>query len=74
MSRGARDGIVKVTPADLQAKLTEIDAELSDTTEAVKPKAMAVGIGSLVLVLIVAFLLGRRKGEAKTTIVEVRRL
>ncbi len=74
MSRGARDRAVKVTPADLQAKLTEIDAELSDTTEAVKPKAMAVGVASLVLVLIVAFLLGRRKGEAKTTIVEVRRL
>lgn len=64
----------KVTRADLEAKLSEIDAELADTGEAVKPKAMAVGIGALVLILILAFVLGRRKGEKKTTIVEVRRL
>ncbi len=64
----------KVTRADLEAKLTEIDAELSETGEAIKPKAMAFGIGALVLILIVAFLLGRRKGERASTIVEVRRL
>ena len=60
--------------ADLEAKLTEIDAELTDTGEAMKPKAIAIGVGALVLVLIVAFLLGRRKGERRSTIVEVRRL
>ncbi len=64
----------KVTRADLEAKLTEIDAELTDTGEAVKPKAIAIGVGALVLLLILAFLLGRRKGERRTTIVEVRRL
>lgn len=64
----------KVTRADLEAKLTEIDAELSDTGEAMKPKAMALGIGALVVILILAFLLGRRKGERKSTIVEVRRI
>lgn len=71
----SRDGKKqKVTRADLEAKLSEIDAELADTGEAVKPKAMAVGIGALVVILILAFVLGRRKGEKKTTIVEVRRL
>jgi len=64
----------KVTRADLEAKLTEIDVELSDTGEAIKPKALAFGIGALVLVLILAFVLGRRKGERATTIVEVRRV
>ncbi len=64
----------KITRADLEAKLTEIDAELSDTGEAVKPKAIAIGVGALVLFLIVTFLLGRRKGERRSTIVEVRRL
>ncbi len=64
----------KVTRADLEAKLIEIESELNETGEAVKPKALAVGIGALVVVLILAFLLGRRKGERKTTIVEVRRL
>ncbi len=64
----------KITRADLEAKLTEIDTELSDTGEAIKPTATAVGIGALVLILIVAFLLGRRKGQQRSTIVEVRRL
>lgn len=64
----------KVTRADLEAKLTEIDAELTDTGEAVKPKALAIGVGALVVILILAFLLGRRKGQLRSTVVEVRRL
>jgi len=64
----------KITRADLEAKLTEIDAELSETGEAIKPTAMAIGIGALVVILILAFLLGRRKGQQRSTIVEVRRL
>ncbi len=77
MSRGGKQPEAdkpKVTRADLEAKLTEIDSELSETGEAVKPKAIAIGVGALVLILILAFLLGRRKGERKTTILEVRRL
>lgn len=73
MAADRKDGR-KVTRADLEAKLTEIDAELNDTGEAIKPKAMAFGIGALVVILLLAFLLGRRKGERKTTIVEVRRV
>ena len=70
----AGDSKKKVSRADLEAKLTEIDAELSDTGEAMKPKAVAIGVGALVLFLLVAFFLGRRKGERRSTIVEVRRL
>lgn len=76
--KGGRDGKgvakPKVTRADLEAKLTEIDAELSETGEAVKPTALAIGIGAVVVILILAFLVGRRKGERRSTIVEVRRL
>ncbi len=64
----------KITRADLEAKLTEIDAELSETGEAIMPTAMAIGIGALVVILIFAFLVGRRKGQQRSTIVEVRRL
>ena len=67
-------GAKKITRADLEAKLSEIDAELSDTGEAIKPKAVAFGVGALVLILILAFVLGRRKGKMTSTIVEVRRL
>ena len=73
MAGDRKDG-GKITRADLEAKLHEIDAELTDTGEAIKPKAMAIGIGAIVVNHILAFLLGRRKGERATTIVEVRRL
>ncbi len=74
MAADAKGPGKKITRADLEAKLSEIDAELSDTGEAVKPKAMAVGVGAIVLILILAFVLGRRKGKLATTIVEVRRI
>lgn len=64
----------KVTRADLEAKLSEINTELSDTEELLRPKATAVAIAGFVLLLIIVFLLGRRKGERVSTIVEVRRL
>jgi hypothetical protein len=63
-----------ITRADIQAKLTEIDAEINDTTEAAKPAGIAIAVGAVVVVLIVVFVLGRRKGHRKTTIVEVRRI
>jgi len=73
--KGDKDEVTpKITRADLEAKLTEINAELSETGEAIKPTATAIGIGALVVILILAFLLGRRKGQQRSTIVEVRRL
>ena len=41
----------RITRADLEAKLTEIDTELSDTGEAIKPTATAIGIGAVVVIL-----------------------
>ena len=71
---GATPGSGRVTRADLEAKLAEIDAEINDTTTAAKPSLVAIGAGALVVVLILAFILGRRKGKMASTIVEVRRL
>ena len=63
-----------VTRADIEAKLDQIKGVADDTTEvaagAAKTGLVVAGIG----VVIVAFLLGRRRGHKKSTIVEVRRL
>jgi hypothetical protein len=64
----------KISPDDIRAKLNEIDAEINETTEAAKPAGIAIAVGAAVLLLLAVFLLGRRKGRRKTTIVEVRRL
>ena len=63
-----------VTRADIEAKLAEIRGVTDDTAEvaegAAKTGLVIAGIGVVVL----AFLLGRRRGHKKSTIVEIRRV
>ena len=64
----------RITRADIEAKLQEIKGEVDDTTDTAKPFALAAGVGIVVLVVTAAYLMGRRKGKKRTTIVEVRRV
>ena len=63
-----------ITRADIEAKLAEIRGVTDTTTEvaqeATKPILIVLGIG----LVIGAFLLGRRRGSKRSTIVEVRRV
>jgi hypothetical protein len=63
-----------VTRGDIEAKLREIRGVTDTTTEvaqgAKKPVLAVVGVG----VVLGAFLLGRRRGRKRSTIVEVRRV
>ena len=63
-----------ITRADIEAKLAEIRGVTDTTTEvaqeATKPILVILGIG----LVIGAFLLGRRRGSKRSTIVEVRRV
>jgi hypothetical protein len=60
--------------SDIEAKLREIKGEVDDTATAAKPYALAVGVALAVTVVAAAYLLGRRKGKKKTTVVEIRRV
>jgi hypothetical protein len=64
----------KVAIGDIQAKLSEIRGEVDETTEKAKPVAVYVGVGAAVLLIVLAFVLGRRRGRSSGTWVEVRRL
>jgi MYXO-CTERM domain-containing protein len=63
-----------VTRADIEAKLAEIRGVADDTTEVAEEAAKTGLIIAGVGVVVVAFLLGRRRGRKKSTIVEVRRI
>jgi membrane protein DedA with SNARE-associated domain len=63
-----------VTKADIEAKLNEIKGDVDSTTEAAVPYAVLAGVAGVLLMLILAYLLGRRKGKKKTTVVEIRRV
>ena len=63
-----------VSRGDIEAKLAQIRGVADDTTEAAEGAAktglVVAGVGALVVV----FLLGKRRGRKKSTIVEVRRI
>lgn len=59
---------------DLEAKLRELQGEVNETKESATSMLLTVGAVAAVGVIAVAFLIGRRKGKKRTTVVEVRRL
>lgn len=63
-----------VTRGTIEAKLQEIRGELDTTAETARPYALIAGVAVAVAVVGMAYLLGRRKGKKKTTLVEVRRV
>jgi hypothetical protein len=64
----------QITRADIEAKLRELQGGVSKRAHAAETTALRVGIGVAIVVVVVAFLIGRRKGKSQTTIVEIRRI
>jgi hypothetical protein len=63
-----------VSRSDIESKLREIRGEVDTTATAAKPAVAAVVGVVAVLVIGGAYLLGRRKGKKKSTVVEIRRV
>ncbi|HEY4376341.1 MAG TPA: hypothetical protein VGM93_04250 [Acidimicrobiales bacterium] len=63
----------RITPADLEAKMRELQGDVNDQAEAAKGTAITVGVVVGVVVVLGIFLFGRSRGKKKTTLIEVRR-
>jgi hypothetical protein len=64
----------RVTRDDIEAKLRAIQSDVTDRVES-KRSTVLTGAGiAAVILLILVYLLGRRTGTRKTTIVEIRRV
>lgn len=64
----------RVEIVDIRSKLQEIRGEVDEKAEAAKPVALYAGIGGAIVLVVLAFVLGRRRGQRKSTWVEIRRL
>ncbi len=64
----------RITRGDLEAKLREVSGDVGETVEAAKPQLVGGAVAGLLLALIVAYLLGRRRGRKRSAIVEIRRV
>ena len=64
----------KITRDDLEQKLRSFQGDVKGKVDDQKSNLMAVGAGLGTLLMIIFFLLGKRSGKKKTTVVEIRRV
>jgi hypothetical protein len=64
----------KITRDDIESKLRELQGEVGERADAAKVPALAVAVGVVVLTIAAAYLLGRRKGKRRQTVLEIRRI
>jgi hypothetical protein len=63
-----------ITPAHIESKLREVQRGVQGKIDDRKQSIIAVAGGIALVLLIIAYLLGRRGGKKKTTFVEIRRV
>jgi signal transduction histidine kinase len=63
-----------ITRDDIEAKLREVKGDVDAGVERAKAPVLAIGAVTVVAVVGIAYLLGRRRGRKTTTVVEVRRV
>jgi hypothetical protein len=64
----------RIEIGDIRSKLVEIRGDVDQTVERNKPVATYAAVGGAVLLVVLAFVLGRSRGKRKSTWVEIRRL
>lgn len=69
----SRTNATTITRDDIKSKLGDIQGEAQEQVQGARNQVLAAGLIIGLLVLIGAFLLGRRGGKRSTAIIEVRR-
>ena len=64
----------KITPADLEAKMRELQDEGDEAVDTAKSYALAAAAVVGVVIFVIAFSAGKRRGKKKSTVVEIRRI
>jgi hypothetical protein len=64
----------RITREELEGKFRELQGDVSSTAQQAKSYVLAAGAVAVVAVVTVAFVLGRRRGRKKTTVVEIKRI
>ncbi len=62
-----------ITRDDIKAKLVEIQDDATTTVESAKTTIIAVAAGVGVVVLVGIYVLGRRGGRRRSTVIELKR-
>jgi len=64
----------RITRDQIEGKLREMTGGVTDEVDGAKSQALAIGLAVVVVSVAVVYLIGRRRGRRRSTIVEVRRI
>ncbi len=64
----------RVTRGDIEAKVRQLQGEVEQAGEAAKGPATIIAGVAVVVLIGVAFFLGKRRGKRQTTTIEIRRV
>jgi hypothetical protein len=64
----------KITRDDLEAGFRELSIEVQGQVDEAKSKLLPAAVGGGLLLLLVAYVIGKRVGATKSTVVEIRRI
>jgi hypothetical protein len=63
-----------ITRDDIEASLRSFKDDIDRSADDARSKAIPAGILLVILVVVIAYLLGKRVGRTKSTVVEIRRI
>ncbi|WP_419919425.1 hypothetical protein [Candidatus Poriferisocius sp.] len=63
-----------ISREDIRAKFSELKDSLGTTAESARTPLLGAGAAVLLMLVVLAFVLGRRRGRAGRTVVEIRRV
>ena len=64
----------KISREDLESKFVELQTNLDHAATSAKDVGKKIGIAAAIILLILAFIIGRKRGAANRTVVEIRRV
>ena len=64
----------RITPQDLELKFRQVKGGVEDRAKAAKETLMPVAIAAGFVLLFLAYVIGKRVGKKKSTVVEIRRI
>jgi tetrahydromethanopterin S-methyltransferase subunit F len=68
------DAAKKISRDDIESKLRELQGEVDTNLESARTVGLAAGVGIAVVLVLVAYILGRRKGRKRQMVLEIKRI
>ena len=63
-----------ITREDLRAGFAGIQGEVTEKAEEARTTILAIGVGVVAVIVVLAFTMGKRKGKQDKTFIEIRRV